>query len=307
MYYDTPLLIDRCAYISFPLWRWLNSLVTCVTPSFSGFRVGHAQHRVSPSLESILPHLLKIFSSVVTRKMPPRRDKRYYAKILKQSLTQRMLSSSSTTTRHRVTITGTMTQEVPRHSLRPQKQVVVEPLLDTPQEEEAVGVSADGTEDPANAIHDPKFLEEDQTQVSVASTYSRTADLEYLEDKAVTSRLSGDLASARNEFDGAQCEPVWKSSLQVRIRPVSPRSLPGMYSIHPDLQALFCAISPPDEVALGLDVGCREEILLKHRLLRGVTGERRHHPSVRPLIGRRPMLRSCGSSSHHDCTLEWCS
>jgi hypothetical protein len=31
-------------------------------------------------------------------------------------------------------------------------------------------VSADGTEDPVNTIHDPKVLEEDQTQVSLAST-----------------------------------------------------------------------------------------------------------------------------------------
>jgi hypothetical protein len=129
--------------------------------------------------------------------MPPRRDRRYLAKLLGRSLTQRTLSSSSTTTRHHLTASGTTTQEVPRQrTLKPRKEVTIEPLLDAPQEEEAIGVSADGTEDPVNTVHDPEVLEEDQTQVSLVFTYSRIADLENSEDKAVASGIYEDLTSA---------------------------------------------------------------------------------------------------------------
>jgi hypothetical protein len=103
--------------------------------------------------------------------MGPRRDKRYFAKLLQQSLTQRTVSSSSTTTRHHITASGTTTREVPRKRTLKPRQVVIEPLLNAPQEEEAAGVSADGTEDPVGIVHDPKVLEEEQTQVSAASMY----------------------------------------------------------------------------------------------------------------------------------------
>jgi hypothetical protein len=99
--------------------------------------------------------------------MPPRKDKRYFAKLLKQGLTQHTTSSRSTTTRHHITASGQTTREVPRNSVpKPSKQITVEPLLDAPQDEEASGVTGDGTEDPVNGVHDPETLKEEQTQVS---------------------------------------------------------------------------------------------------------------------------------------------
>jgi hypothetical protein len=97
--------------------------------------------------------------------MPPRKDKHYFTKLLQHSLTQRTVASSSTTTRHHLTASGTTTREVPRKRTLKPRQVTIEPLLDAPLEEEAAGVSGDGTEDPVTAVHDPKVLEAEQTQV----------------------------------------------------------------------------------------------------------------------------------------------
>jgi hypothetical protein len=99
--------------------------------------------------------------------MPPRKDKRYFAKLLQQGLTQHTASSSSTTTRHHVTASGKTTREVPRkRTSNLSKQIIIEPLLDAPQDEEALGVTGDGTDDPVNGVHDPERLKEEQTQVS---------------------------------------------------------------------------------------------------------------------------------------------
>jgi hypothetical protein len=96
----------------------------------------------------------------------PRRDKRYIAKLLNYSLSQHTSPSASTTTRRHITLTGESRKDVCREPRsKPIKDVVIEPLLDAPQEEEAVGVGKDGLEDPFNQVHDPETLSEEQTQV----------------------------------------------------------------------------------------------------------------------------------------------
>jgi hypothetical protein len=97
----------------------------------------------------------------------PRKGKRYVAKLLNYSLSQRTSSNPSTTTRRHITTSGVSEKEVPRQPRsKPTKEVVVEPLLDAPLEEEAVGVGKDGLEDPVNQVHDPEKLSDEQTQVS---------------------------------------------------------------------------------------------------------------------------------------------
>jgi hypothetical protein len=103
----------------------------------------------------------------------PRRDKRYIAKLLSHSLSQHTSASFSTTTRRHFTTSGQSTKEVDRQSRpKPVKEVLVEPLLDAPLEEEAVGtVGKDGMEDPFTQVHDPDELTEEQTQASDQSDY----------------------------------------------------------------------------------------------------------------------------------------
>jgi hypothetical protein len=104
---------------------------------------------------------------------PPRKDKKYIAKLLNHSLRQHTSTSSTTTTRRHITAAGVSKKEVPRPPRsKPIKDVIVEPLLDAPQEEEADGVGKDGLEAPADDIHDPEKLSEEQTQVSfILSTF----------------------------------------------------------------------------------------------------------------------------------------
>jgi hypothetical protein len=102
--------------------------------------------------------------------MPPKdknNRKRYIKKLVARTLTQRTSSSQATTTRHHITVSGQTTTEVPRLSIpRPIKEVSIEPILDAPQEENTAGVKGDGMENPADNVHDPETLTEEQTQVS---------------------------------------------------------------------------------------------------------------------------------------------
>jgi hypothetical protein len=99
--------------------------------------------------------------------MPPKNSKRHVDKLLRKTLTQRVVPHHTTTTRHRFAASGQTTKEVPRkRDLNAEKKVVVEPLLDAPIEETAVGVEPDGMEDPADKVHDPSKLAEEHTQVS---------------------------------------------------------------------------------------------------------------------------------------------
>jgi ribosomal protein L32 len=102
--------------------------------------------------------------------MPPKdknNQKRYIKKLVARTLTQRTSSSQSTTTRHHITASGRTTTEVPRLSIpKPVKEVCIEPILDAPQDENAVDVNGDGMENPADKVHDPEVLTEEQTQVS---------------------------------------------------------------------------------------------------------------------------------------------
>jgi hypothetical protein len=105
---------------------------------------------------------------------PPKKDKRYIAKLLKYSLSRHTGSSSSTTTRRHVTLSTQSKKEV-RHqeSSKPTRDVIVEPLLDAPLEEDVVGIGKDGLEDPINEVHDLEKLSEEQTQVSTYTKYQR--------------------------------------------------------------------------------------------------------------------------------------
>jgi hypothetical protein len=103
--------------------------------------------------------------------MPPKstsNKKRYMQKLVARSMSQRVSASHSTTTRHHITAFGQSTKEVPRLGMpKPTREVCMEPTLDAPQEENAVGVKGDdGMEDPASKVHDPEILTEEQTQVS---------------------------------------------------------------------------------------------------------------------------------------------
>ena len=97
-----------------------------------------------------------------------KKSKRYVDKLLEHSFKQHSAAAKhSTNTRHRLTASGQVTQEVPRvRRLKVEKHVEVEPLLDAPEEEGAAGVDDDGMEDPANQEHDPEKLSEEHTQVS---------------------------------------------------------------------------------------------------------------------------------------------
>jgi hypothetical protein len=98
--------------------------------------------------------------------MPPKRDKRYTEKLIDQCITQRIAPSRLTTTRQRVSVSSKSTKEVTRQRYsNPERQINVEPLLDSPANETAVGVEEDGMEDPANKVYEPLELSKEHTQV----------------------------------------------------------------------------------------------------------------------------------------------
>jgi hypothetical protein len=102
--------------------------------------------------------------------MPPTiksNTKRYMQKLVARSTSQRVSASHSTSTRHHITAFGQSTKVVPRLGTpKNTKEVWIEPTLDAPQDEDAVGVKSDGMEDPASKVRDPEDLTEEQTQVS---------------------------------------------------------------------------------------------------------------------------------------------